>query len=317
MISAMLHPSSFSPGHVTVVGSLNVDRISRVARLPRAGETIFADETRLEFGGKGANQAVAASRHGARVAMIGTLGDDADGALYRTQLAREGVGADWVTSVGGVATGAAFITVDARGENQIIVDRGANGRLTVAAAERALAALLPTTDVLLVGLECPLEVAVAALRAAEAAGGRSVFNPSPVVPAFPWGELRIDTVIVNEHECAAIFGAPEPTALERRGVRHLVVTRGAEPTLLVTTAGVRSIATHSVVPRDTVGAGDTFAGTLAARLAEGADWAEALHVANIAAALSTLGTGAQTPIPRRAEVETAAKGMKQGNRSGA
>jgi ribokinase len=305
MISAMSRPSSSSPGHVTVVGSLNVDRISRVARLPRAGETVLADETRLEFGGKGANQAVAAARHGARVAMIGALGDDADGALYRAQLAREGVGADWVTTVGGATTGAAFISVDARGENQIIVDRGANGRLTVVAAGRALAALLPSTNVLLVGLECPLDVAVAALRAAEAAGVRSVFNPSPVPTVFPWGEVRIDTVIVNEHECAEIFGAPETAAPERRGVRHLVVTQGAEPTLLVTAAGVRSIAAHPVVPRDTVGAGDTFAGTLAARLAEGADWDEALRYANIAAALSTLGTGAQTPIPRRTEVEAA------------
>ncbi|MBI5690750.1 MAG: ribokinase [Verrucomicrobia bacterium] len=294
-----------SAGRVTVVGSLNVDRIWRVARLPRPGETVFATETRLEFGGKGANQAVAAARHGAKVSMIGALGADADGALYREHLRREGVGEAAVAALSGVASGAAFICVDGGGENQILVDSGANGRLTVAQAEAALAALLPSCDTLLVGLECPLAVAVAALRAAARAGVRALFNPSPVVPEFPWGEVPIDTVIVNEHECAEIFGSAEATAPARRGVRHLVVTQGAAPTLFVSADGVRSIATHPVTPRDTVGAGDTFAGTLAARLAEGTEWGEAIAIANVAAALSTLGAGAQTPIPRRAEVEAA------------
>lgn len=289
-----------------MVGSLNVDRLWRVDRLPRAGETVLAGETRLEFGGKGANQAVAAARHGAAVAMVGALGDDADGVSYRAHLDREGIRSEWVAMLPGVPTGAAFICIDARGENQIIVDRGANGWLTAAVVEQALAALLPATDVLLVGLECTRDVAVAALRAAAAAGVRSVFNPSPVAPDFPWGEVPIDTVVVNEHECAEIFGAPEPAALVQRGVRHLVVTQGAEPTLLVTAGGVKMIATHPVTPRDTVGAGDTFAGTLAARLAEGADWDLAVRCANVAAALSTLGSGAQSPIPRREAVEAVA-----------
>jgi ribokinase len=296
-----LHPPAVA--RVTVVGSLNVDRISRVARLPRPGETVFASETRLEFGGKGANQAVAAARHGAAVAMIGALGDDADGRLYREHLQREGIALEGVASLPGVATGAAFINVDPRGENQIVVDRGANGRFTVDQASRALATWLPATGVLLVGLEAPLEVALAALRAAVAAGVRTVFNPSPVAPHFPWGEVAIDSVIVNEHECAEIFGEPVPGTLARRRVRHVVVTQGAAPTLLVSAAGVQSVPVHPVEPHDTVGAGDTFAGSLAARLAEGAAWSLALRAANIAAALSTLGPGAQTPIPRRAEVE--------------
>lgn len=301
-------PQTLPIRQVTVVGSLNIDRLWRVARLPRPGETVFAGETRQEFGGKGANQAVAAARHGAVVAMIGAVGADADGKLYREYLQRERVDTAGVAELPGVATGAAFICIDPRGENQIVVDPGANGQVTAALVTTALAALLPATKVLLVGLECPLEAAVAALRAAAAAGVRSVFNPSPVVPEFPWGEVAIDTVIVNEHECAAIFGAPEPAALARRGVRHLIVTQGAEPTLLITAAGVQTVATHPVVPRDTVGAGDTFAGTLAARLAEGTDWDDALRAANIAAALSTLGSGAQTPIPQRAEVEAVLRG---------
>ena len=301
-------PQNLPPRQVTVVGSLNIDRLWRVARLPRPGETVFAGETRQEFGGKGANQAVAAARHGAVVVMIGAVGADAEGKLYCDHLQRERVGTECVAVLPGVATGAAFICIDLRGENQIVVDPGANGRVTAALVTTALAAVLPATKVLLVGLECPLEAAVAALRAAAAAGVRSVFNPSPVVPEFPWGEVAIDTVIVNEHECAAIFGAPEPAALARRGVRHLIVTQGAEPTLLITAAGVQTVATHPVVPRDTVGAGDTFAGTLAARLAEGASWDDALRAATTAAALSTLGSGAQTPIPKRAEVEVVLRG---------
>jgi ribokinase len=290
---------------VTVVGSLNVDRLWRVARLPRPGETVFAGETRQEFGGKGANQAVAAARHGAIVAMVGAVGSDADGRLYREHLQVEQVETGWVATLPDVATGAAFICIDPRGENQIIVDRGANGQVGAAHVTAALAALLPVTRVLLVGLECPLEVAVTALRAAASAGVRSVFNPSPVVREFPWGEVAIDTVIVNEHECAEIFGAPVPAVLASHRVRHVVVTQGAEPTLLVTADGMRATPIHPVVPRDTTGAGDTFAGTLAARLAGGAEWDDALRAANVAAALSTLGGGAQTPIPRRAEVEAA------------
>lgn len=296
-------PPSSVRGRVTVVGSLNVDRIWRVARLPRAGETRFATATRIEFGGKGANQAVAAARHGAKVAMVGALGDDADGALYREHLRREDIEDRWVSTLPGVATGAAFICVDDRGENQILVDPGANGRLGLEPVETALAAMLPHTDVLLVGLECPLAVAVVALRRAAQVGVRAVFNPSPVVAEFPWAEVPVDTVIVNEHECAEVFGAPEPAAAARRRVRHLIVTRGASPTLWVGADGVQSIATHAVQPRDTVGAGDAFAGTLAARLAEGAGWREAIAVANVAAALTTLGEGAQSPIPRRSVVD--------------
>lgn len=299
----MSPPSPASALRVTVVGSLNLDRLWRVARLPRPGETIFAGETRQEFGGKGANQAVAAARHGAAVSMIGAVGADADGRLYCEHLQRERVATEGVAVLPNVPTGAAFICIDPRGENQIIVDPGANGHVTADYVTTVLGTVLAETRVLLVGLECPLEAAVAALRAAAAAGVRAVFNPSPVVAEFPWGEVAIDTVVVNEHECAAIFGSPEPAALARHGVRHLVVTQGAEPTLLVTAAGVQSVPTHPVEPRDTVGAGDTFAGTLAARLAEGEGWVESLRAANVAAALSTRGTGAQTPIPTRTEVD--------------
>ena len=300
--SSMPSELGFIPGRVVVVGSLNIDRILRVAHLPRPGETIFSTGAQQTFGGKGANQAVAAARFGAAVSLIGAVGVDAEGRIYRKHLVDEQVAIDWLATLPDVATGTAFISVDARGENQIIVDRGANGMLDAAHVTAALAALLPSTDVMLVGLESPLDAAVAALRAAESAGVRSLLNPSPIAHDFPWGEVAIDTVIVNEHECAEIFGAPEPAALIGRGVRHLVVTRGAVPTLLVSVTGVQLVPAFSVEPRDTVGAGDTFAGVLAARLAEGAEWGDALWRANVAAAMSTLAPGAQTAMPHRAAV---------------
>lgn len=289
---------------VIVVGSLNVDRLWRVPRLPVAGETVRAAGTRVELGGKGANQAVAAARHGATVAMVGAVGTDADGAAYLSHLAAEGIDTRHIVSVAEVATGAAFICVDDRGENQIVVAAGANGTVSAAAVETAVGALAPDARVLLAGLEVPVEAAVAGLRVATASGLFTLFNPSPVAADFPWGVTRIGAVIVNERECAQIFGAPDRAVAARMGVDHLVVTRGAAPTLWVGAEGTVEFPAHPVRPVDTVGAGDAFAGTLAARLAEGAGFPEAIAVANVAAALSTLGPGAQGPIPRRAAVES-------------
>jgi ribokinase len=297
-------------GLVVVVGTLNVDLVWQVATMPRPGETVLAQGTERQFGGKGANQAVAAARQGARVALVGAVGDDAEGAAYCAHLAREGIAAAGVQRVAGVGTGTAHVYVDARGENLIVVDQGANARIDVA----ELPALLDGAAVLLVQLECALPAAVAALRLAAARGVRAVLNASPVHPAFPWREFPIDTVIANEHECAACLGwtpaawraAPageRREALAGFRVANLVITQGAEPTLHITADAVGVVPVHRVQPRDTVGAGDTFAGALAARLAAGSAWRDALRYANVAAALSTLALGAQAAMPTRAAVE--------------
>ncbi len=296
-------------GGVAVVGTLNVDHIWRVPILPRPGQTILATTVERQFGGKGANQAVAAARQGAKVTLLGAVGDDAEGVSYRQHLQRQNVDSSFVATVPDIATGTAHVYVDPQGENLIVVDRGANAHLDPA----PLAGLLATTAVLVVQLECDLAAAVAALRLAAAHGVRTVFNASPVDPHFPWGAQPIDTVIVNEHECRACFEHPSrelwemPPAsrealLAAKGVQHLVVTQGSEPTLHFA-AGLRdSVPTFPVTPIDTVGAGDTFAGTLAAQLAAGVDWNAALRHANCAAALSTLAIGAQTAMPKHADV---------------
>ncbi len=299
---------------VVVVGTLNVDFVWMVSALPRAGQTIIADATQREFGGKGANQAVAAVRQGARVTLIGAVGDDAEGRQYREHLVREGIREAHVLNTGRFATGAAHVYVDPQGENLIVVDRGANQGLDAGAVRSAFGQIRERIDVVLTQLECPLEATMAALRLAGERGGRTLLNASPSNPRFPWGEVAIDTVIVNEHECGDCFGhapaelwALAATArgelLRARGVRHIVVTQGAEPTLLMAEDLRLAVPTHPVVPRDTVGAGDMFAGTLAAELASGREWEAALRHANVAAALSTLALGAQAAMPTRAAVE--------------
>jgi ribokinase len=296
---------------VVVVGTLNVDHLWQVPVLPGPGQTIVADEVELQFGGKGANQAVAAARQGATVLLVGAVGDDADGQRYRAQLQRAGIAVDRVAVVPGVATGAAHVYIDPRGENQIVVARGANARIDPAGG----ADLLRADDVVLVQLECAWEAAVAALRGAERAGARALLNASPVESRFPWGQVALHAVIVNEHECDAIFGEGPASLAERspaelgrilsgRRISHLIITQGAEPTLHLTANGATRVPTHPVQPRDTTGAGDTFAGVLAAALSAGAAWPEALRRANVAAALSTLGLGAQGAMPAGAAVDS-------------
>jgi ribokinase len=307
-------------GRVVVFGTLNVDLVWQVAALPRPGETVVARATERQFGGKGANQAVAAARQGAAVTLVGAVGDDAAGRDYRALLAREGIAADSVATVPGVATGTAHVYVDARGENLIVVDPGANARI----APAALRAVLPGAAVLLVQLEAGAAAGAEALRIAAACGVPALLNASPVPADFPWGDFPVEAAIVNEPECRAIFGqtpeelaalaAPERRArLRAKRVAHLVATQGAAPTLHFSAdagggdgpAEVGRVPTLAVVPRDTVGAGDTFAGTLAARRAAGWAWPEALRHANAAAALATLALGAQAAMPTRAAVDAA------------
>lgn len=307
----MATPSVSAPtGRLAVFGTLNVDLVWEVEALPRPGETVAAIATSRHFGGKGANQAVAAARQGAHVTLVGALGRDAAGDDYRAHLLRQGIDQAAVASIDHEATGTAHVYVDRQGANLIVVAAGANAR----ADASSLDAVLPRVDRLLLQWETGIGPATDALRRAAAASVPVVLNPSPVLSGFRWGSVPVDTVIVNEHECAACLGlgpagwlAADPASRRRRledhGITHLVITQGAEPTLHLTAAEVDSIATHPVQPRDTVGAGDTFAGALSAALVAGRPWREALRRANVAAALSTLELGAQAAMPDRATVE--------------
>jgi ribokinase len=301
---------------VVVVGSLNIDYIASVKRLPAAGETVAATGLVQRSGGKGANQAVAAARQGARVSMIGCVGADDAGRAYCERLRAEGIATTGVSSTRRALTGTALIAVDQAAENIIIVAAAANGELKPAAL-RAQQKRIASADILLLQLEVPIPTVIEAVRIANRAKVPVVLNPSPLRDGFPWGKCELDTLIANAGEAQAIFGlrldnlplglAKWQRALARRRIERLIVTQGAEPTLCLSGAGYLKVPTLVVRPVDTVGAGDAFTGAFAARRAGGAVILDAIRYANCAGALATLKAGAQEAIPRRVGTEKALK----------
>lgn len=291
-------------GLVVVVGSLNQDTTLRVHSLPGPGETTLTEGERLTSpGGKGANQAAAAAVLGARVAMVGAVGDDEPGEQSLTALRKVGVDVAAVKVRDDVGTGIATITVDAGGENTIVVDSGANASLTAQEATAAVVAADPA--VLLLQLEVPHDVVTAAARAAP--GAVVVLNPAPM-PGDP-GPIRdmlsgVDVLVPNRSELGRLAGLPEPTdatevvdcvaALGHAG--SVVVTLGADGALCFE-KGAAPVAVPGVptATRDASGAGDVFCGCLAKELARGTSLLEAVREANIQAAASTGYPGARIP----------------------
>jgi ribokinase len=298
-------------GHdVVVVGSLNMDLVVRTARLPVAGETVTGKGFATIPGGKGANQAVAAARLGARTAMIGCVGDDAFGEALRAGLEADGIDCRAVQRVAGVATGVALIEVDDAGHNHIVVVPGGNGRLDPARVE-ANDALLAGARMVVLQLEVPLETVRFVAARARALGKVVVLNPAPARP-LP-GELLacLDYLVPNELEAAALTGLPvnSPAAaveaarrLRALGPANVIVTLGAAGAVAVTAEGVTHHPARPVVAVDSTAAGDTFIGGLCAALVEGRSLERAIAFAQAAAAVSVTRPGAQSSIPRKAEV---------------
>jgi ribokinase len=301
-------PSRFAVNaSVTVVGSLNIDLAVLVDHIPAAGETVVARTPgELYFGGKGANQAAAAAAMGGNVSMVGRVGDDDVGERTRADLAARGVQIDGVLTTPGAQTGRATIAVDPHGENLIIVDPGANHRLS---ADDVGAPAVRDAAVLLVQLEIPLDVAAAAVMTAR---GLVVLNPAP--PAvLPQSLLdHVDVLVPNMSELGLLTDQPAPRdrvqagqLAESLGRRFdVVVTMGALGVLVVPRVGEH---THLPAPAvdvvDTTGAGDCFCGALAVGLAEGKDLVAAAQLAVVAAALSTTAPGARDGLPSRMEVD--------------
>jgi ribokinase len=292
---------------VTVVGSLNEDVVVTVDRLPGRGETVIGSAVSVAAGGKGANQAAAAGRLGAGVAMVGRVGDDPAGQRQRAALAEAGVDVALVQPTPGELTGTATIPVEADGgENLIVVVPGANAALT---PEDADVAAVRRAAVVLLQLETPLPTVLAA---AAAAGGVVVLNPAPPQP-LPADLLGlVDVLVPNEHELLRLAGAPagdrSPAALaglaRGLGASSVVVTLGARGALLVPADGPALLqAPPPVQPVDTTGAGDCFCGALASALAGGDGLPAAVRYAVAAAASSTTGAGARGALPDDAAVQ--------------
>ena len=301
---------------ILVFGSANIDLVVPVKKLPAPGETVLGGDLMTAFGGKGANQAVAAARLGGHVDFVGKLGNDAFGERYLEHLRTEGVGVSRVTREAKRPTGCAMILVEEKGQNQIVVAPGSNHALTPGDVEAA-SALVEQSDIVLVQLEIPLETVTAVVRRANAAGTPVLLNPSPVNPAFRLKDLRIDYLVLNEVEAEQLTGracrGPSGledwmTALLAQGARRIILTRGREDTVVAKGVSVDCVATFPVEAVDTVGAGDTFAGALAVASAERMPLVKAVRFANAAAALATTKLGAQTSMPSRKEVEAFLRG---------
>ncbi|MFI9846829.1 ribokinase [Nonomuraea sp. NPDC051941] len=298
--------SSLGEHDVVVVGSANADLVVQVDRHPAPGETVLGSELAVHPGGKGANQAVAAARLGARVALLGRVGADGHGRLLRESLERDGVDLGHLRDTA-AASGIAMIAVGPQGDNSIIVAPGANARLTEGDVLDA-APLLRSAPVVSLQLEIPLPAVLAAARLAR----RAVLNLSPAVPVPDELLALCDPLVVNEHEAALLLGAPgEPDRQARellaRGPRSVVITLGADGAVVADmVAGdgaVHAVPSPRVAAVDTTGAGDAFTGALAWRLAAGEPLARAAAFAARVGAAAVRRAGAQDSYPTMAEVE--------------
>jgi ribokinase len=285
---------------IAVVGSINLDVVVEVQRHPAPGETVVGGDRRELPGGKGANQAVAAARLGAAVALVGRVGADDAGRRLRDGLASEDVDVAFVTEDPEAPTGMALIAVDAGGENTIVVSPGANARVG-AGDVRAAGDVMAGAAVTLVQHEVGDEAVAAAIAAA---GGRVVLNPAPARPLV----APVDVLVPNRGELEALAGRTgDPVELARglSDAAAVVVTLGADGAVVVDGEGVERIPAPRVDAVDTTGAGDAFCGALAQALDSGASLVEAARWAAGAAAASVTRLGAQGGMPRREEVPAA------------
>ena len=291
---------------VVCIGSLNVDLVIRLTRMPGVGETVTGHAMERHLGGKGLNQALAAARAGGDVALIGAVGTDDGGAWMRTELTAEGVDLSAVADVEG-PSGTAIIEVDTSGDNRIVVIPGANGWLTPDYTAEQVRRLAPAR-IALAPLEVPPVAVLGALREARAAGMRTILNTAPVPDeGLPVGILDVtDIVVANEHEASLITGKvvagiasahAATQALRELGAVSSIVTLGADGAVWSTPHGDGHTSAFPVTPIDTVAAGDAFCGVLAASLAAGLAWEACVRRASAAGALATTIGGAAPSLP--------------------
>ncbi|WP_028046600.1 ribokinase [Cellulomonas sp. URHE0023] len=292
-------------GAIVVVGSINADLVLQVARHPHPGETVLGRDSVLMSGGKGANQAVAAARLGARVAMVGAVGSDSTATVALAGLRDAGVDLTHVPTVPGT-TGLAVVTLSQDAENSIVVIPGANLAVTVDAVDAARDVIV-AAQVCVLQAEIPLPAVARAAQLAHDAGTRVLLNVAPAT-ALPPGTLRLaDPLVVNEHEAAVILGRPIDSPadaaadLAALGIASVVITLGSHGAVVLEGGRLTSLPARMVVPRDTTGAGDAFVGALAAGLVEGSTILDAAQQAVRVAAASVTRLGAQASYPWKEE----------------
>lgn len=294
---------------VVVVGSLNMDLIFRTQRIPQAGETLLGGSFDTAFGGKGANQAVAAARLGPRVGMVGRVGEDTFGPTLREGLQEDGIDVSHVRTDGEASTGVALILLEKSGENRIVVASGANLKVTSDEVQAA-ADLIRGARLLLLQLEIPLPAVQRAVDIAQDADVRVILNPAPA-QTLPVDLLRkVDILVPNHVETTMLTDQPSDTpvekaarALQETGAGVVVVTLGGDGALLLSDESTVRVPAFPTDVVDTTAAGDAFMGGLAAALIEGLPVDEAVRWGNAAGSLACTKLGAQPSLPSREALE--------------
>ena len=286
---------------IAVVGSANVDLTTFAEQFPKPGETIFGKKFDLGFGGKGANQAVAARLCGAEVFMVARVGDDLFGPSTIKNFEKLGIDATHVRPVSGVSSGVAPIFVDPAGQNRIIVVKGANDELKPAGVEAA-AEMLKRADCIVLQFEIPLETVYYTIKFARKHGIRCILNPAPAQPIDVKAIADLDYFVPNESEAEAISGVAVRNLDDAKrcagkllasGIGRVIITLGANGSLLAGSEGMQHVPAFSMKRVDSTGAGDAFIGSLPTFLGEGLPEQEAVMRANLYAGLSTTGVGTQ------------------------
>ena len=297
---------------VAVIGSANIDLTTFADRFPKAGETIFGDKFDLGFGGKGANQAVAARLCGADVFMVARVGNDLFGPATIENFKKLGIDATQVKPIEGASSGVAPIFVEPNGQNRIFVVKGANDLLKPADVDAA-ADLLKSVDCMVLQFEIPLETVYYSVAFARKNNIRCIVNPAPAQPVDLTALAGLDYVVPNESEAETITGMPVRNVDDARkcaekllsgGVKRVIVTLGANGSLIAGRDGVEHVPAFPVKSVDSTGAGDAFIGSFAVFLGEGLPEREAVRRANLYAGLSTTGVGTQKSFYDRGRYDT-------------
>lgn len=292
---------------VVVIGSINMDMVTRATRFPKKGETISGVSFDQLPGGKGANQAVACARLGAAVSMVGAVGNDPTGKVLLKQLQDEKINTDWIQVIENETTGMAQITV-AEEDNQIIIVPGANFAITKSQIDAAKA-VIQAADLIILQLEIPLEIVEYTAEVAAGFGVKVILNPAPAQPLSDTLLSNVDYLTPNETELMYLTKQTSVKegmdSLLKEGVQGVIVTLGSEGVQYIEKGDTASstVKGRLVEVIDTTGAGDTFNGALAYKLAGGSNVTDAIEFANVAAGLSIMRFGAQTGMPTFAEVQ--------------